>query len=238
MKITVLPYLLVLMTKLMLCTADMEPKCSKFDFEEKLLEKMVRMEHENKLMMEDFMKISQQVKEDQRHVNEEVVKMKTEFGEIQRQANEDSSKQKRLIEEYLRRSSYTFSTIRLANTDPAIGDVLVFTRTQLNEGNVYDSSTGKYTAPLNGTYLFATTLCFKPAKWAFIHFMADDMLIGAFLAGNESGTGYKCSSSTVTAFLQKDMEVWLKVYGKNSETPFHNSENYNNSFAGHLIKEA
>ena len=60
----------------------MEPKCSKFDFEEKLLEKMVRMEHQNKVMMEDFMKISQQVKEDQRYVNEEVVKMKTEFDKV------------------------------------------------------------------------------------------------------------------------------------------------------------
>ena len=100
----------------MLCMADIEPKCSKFDFEEKLLEKMVRMEHQNKVMMEDFMKISQQVKEDQRqfnkqlvtmktefdkvtgaqqHVKEELVAMKTEFGEIQRKTNEDS---KTLIE--------------------------------------------------------------------------------------------------------------------------------------------
>ena len=81
-----------------------------------LLEKMVRMEHQNKVMMEDFMKISQQVKEDQRqfneqlvtlktefdkvaraqqHVKEELVAMKTEFGEIQRKTNEDS---KTLIE--------------------------------------------------------------------------------------------------------------------------------------------
>ena len=37
MKITVLQYLLVFMTMLMLCMADIEPKCSKFDFEEKLL---------------------------------------------------------------------------------------------------------------------------------------------------------------------------------------------------------
>lgn len=116
MKITVSLYLLVLMTMIVSCMADMEPKCSKFDFEEKLLEKMVRMEHQNKLMMEDFMKISQQVKEDQRHVNEqlvtiktefdkvteaeqhvkeELIALKTEFDEIQRQANEDS---KTLIE--------------------------------------------------------------------------------------------------------------------------------------------
>ena len=38
-----------------------EPKCSKFDYEEKLLEKMVRLEHSTNNMMEEFKDISLQV---------------------------------------------------------------------------------------------------------------------------------------------------------------------------------
>ena len=38
-----------------------EPKCSKFDFEEKLLEKMVRLEHSTNSMMEEFKELSLQV---------------------------------------------------------------------------------------------------------------------------------------------------------------------------------
>ena len=33
---------------------DTEPKCSKFDFEEKVLEKMVRMEHSTELMRDQL----------------------------------------------------------------------------------------------------------------------------------------------------------------------------------------
>ena len=33
---------------------DMEPKCSKFDFEEKLLEKMIKLDHKTGLMMESL----------------------------------------------------------------------------------------------------------------------------------------------------------------------------------------
>lgn len=252
MKFTVSLYLL-LMAMIVSCKADMEPKCSKFDFEEKLLEKMVRMEHQNKVMMEDFMKISQQVKEDQRYVNEEVVKMKTEFDkvtEVKQHINEElvamktefaeiqRQDPKTLIEEYLRQPSYAFNAYWLANTNPANGDALVFTRIHLNEGNVYDSSTGKYTAPLNGTYLFSTTLCFNTAMWAFIHFIVDGTPNGVFLAGNSQGRDAHCASSTVTVFLQKGMQVWLKVYNKSPGTPFINGHNqYHSHFAGHLIKE-
>ena len=34
--------------------ADMEPKCSKFDFEEKLLEKLIKVDHKTGLMMESL----------------------------------------------------------------------------------------------------------------------------------------------------------------------------------------
>ena len=64
------------------CLPVEEPKCSKFDFEEKLLEKMVRMEHSGGVMMKEFQEIAASVKDD-------LGKMKREFDEIKREVQEE-----------------------------------------------------------------------------------------------------------------------------------------------------
>ena len=61
------------------CIAEEEPRCSKYHFEEKVLEKLVRMEHSNGIMMDDFKQVATQVKES-------MDTMKREFEEIKRQA--------------------------------------------------------------------------------------------------------------------------------------------------------
>ena len=56
-----LSIVVVLLLTEIFCHA-IEPKCSKFDYEEKLLEKMVRLEHSTNMMMEEFKELSLQVK--------------------------------------------------------------------------------------------------------------------------------------------------------------------------------
>ena len=57
---------------------DAEPKCSKFDFEEKLLEKMVRMEHGTGIMKDEFHDISLQVKDELEIMRETAMQIKEE----------------------------------------------------------------------------------------------------------------------------------------------------------------
>ena len=77
------------------CLPVEEPKCSKFDFEEKLLEKMVRMEHSGGVMMKEFQEIAANVK-----VSLET--MRREFGEIKREMQEERNNNARMLRGLLR----------------------------------------------------------------------------------------------------------------------------------------
>ena len=93
--------------------------------------------------------------------------------------------------EALRQPSDAFSVAWIENTAPAVNDVLKFTRILLNENDVYSAHTGEYTTPVNGTYMFTSNLCTIGNKYAYIAFLADDTLIGAFFADG------KCSVAIV-----------------------------------------
>ena len=73
------------------CALPQEPICSKFDFEERILEKMVRMEHSNGVMMEEFRKLAVDVKENLRV-------MQSEFDMIKQEASEERERNKQMIE--------------------------------------------------------------------------------------------------------------------------------------------
>ena len=139
------------------------------------------------------------------------------------------------ISEFLERPSYAFSAMWLSNTNPAVGETLIFSRIALNEKNVYNANTGEYTVPVNGTYLFTSTLCTVYNKWVNVKFMADSAVIGAFRAADHDWSF--CSSSSVIRYLTKDTKVKMNVQNKGSGEIFLNTEdNYLSSFSGHLIK--
>ena len=84
-------FVLILTLQLKVGRCDTEPRCSKFDFEEKLLEKMVRMEHATGVMMDQFKELSMEVK-DSLH------KIKENFAEIKLEAKEELERVKQLSE--------------------------------------------------------------------------------------------------------------------------------------------
>ena len=55
---------------------DREPVCSKYHFEEKVLEKLVRMEHSNAIMMEEFNGIKDKLSADLASMKKETEDMK------------------------------------------------------------------------------------------------------------------------------------------------------------------
>ena len=62
---------------------DAEPKCSKFDFEEKVLEKMVRLEHSTEIMMKRFHNLHEKVENSLKTMTEEFDVMKLRIKEDQ-----------------------------------------------------------------------------------------------------------------------------------------------------------
>ena len=55
-----------------------EPRCSKYDFEEKVLEKVIRFEHKMELIMESVNEISAKVNGDLSKMKKEIEKQRTE----------------------------------------------------------------------------------------------------------------------------------------------------------------
>ena len=70
---------------------NVEPKCSRFDFEEKLLEKVVKMEHTSGLMSETFKSFSTEMKTD-------LQRMKDDFEEIKAETKKELARLEKLIE--------------------------------------------------------------------------------------------------------------------------------------------
>lgn len=104
----------------------------------------------------------------------------------------------------------------------------------LNYGGVYSTTTGKFTVPIDGVYMFTSTLCASyTSKYAFVDFVADGTVIGKFTAGDADRE--ICFSGSAIARLQKGMQAFLKV--RLIESGFYIIENMHhmNSFTGHMI---
>ncbi|XP_060593958.1 A disintegrin and metalloproteinase with thrombospondin motifs adt-1-like [Ruditapes philippinarum] len=52
-----------------------------------------------------------------------------------------------------------FNAYHITDLSPVVNQTMVFTQILFNDGNAYDSSTGVFTAPINGTYTFSAQLC-------------------------------------------------------------------------------
>ena len=79
----------------------MEPKCSKFDYDERLLEKMIKLEHSTGLMMKSFNEISTQIGAD-------LADMKREFNDIKQQITD----QKNSLQDLLSRGQTDLATMK------------------------------------------------------------------------------------------------------------------------------
>ena len=76
-------FLIAVCTRVYCHVLDVEPKCSKFDFEEKVLEKMVRLEHSTEIMMERFNDLHEKVENSLKTMKDEFDAMKLRIKEDQ-----------------------------------------------------------------------------------------------------------------------------------------------------------
>ena len=104
----------------------------------------------------------------------------------------------------------------------------------LDEGELYNTSTGKYNVPVSGLYYFTANLCCPNLDYGAVHFMANENRIGAFDFGDT--VNHICSTGSAIAKLQKNTKVWLKtITGFDANTEEINGRfNY---FSGYLINE-
>lgn len=249
------------------CKPSFEPHCSKFDYDEKLLEKMVRMEHANEVMFKNVEDFKDQAKRNLdsgmegleervmqkmgqlEDANEVVLENVKEFTDTTKQNLETLQKEldKKLsnitsLDEPSSKSSktqtaYGFLAYWLTNLSPAESEAIVFSRTIFDKGSVYNNITGKFTAPVPGVYHLTASLCATSGSWIRLQFMADGARIGAFIVGDRDW--FTCSSGSAIAFLEKGSTVWLRRVNVHSNTEkfANNNSDYFHSFTGLLIHE-
>lgn len=112
------------------------------------------------------------------------------------------------------------------------GDALVLPTVEVNEGSGYDNNTGRFSAPLQGYYSFATNVCLELKADVRYSIMKGDQPIAG--TRNMDFDRIVCSTLTVFEYLETGEEVWIKLhvfYGK----LFDSYGNLWNTFSGVLL---
>lgn len=149
-------------------------------------------------MMEEFRALKAQVGSGLDSVTKEKENVKTVL-------QEEQDKIRQVLDEFRgesAKSSYAFSAYWLSsNALATLNAAVIFSKTLFDEKEAYDNTTGKYTVPVSGTYMFTSQLCLNGNDYAAVNFVADGNRIGAFDSGDKSF--YSCSSGTALGKLQE-----------------------------------
>ena len=100
-----------------------------------------------------------------------------------------------------KQSSYAFDAYNISTSNE---NILVFSQTLINEHGVYNTTTGKYTAPCDGDYKFNVTLQYNSSIPISAEFRKGDRIIGRFTV-NGKGSG------SAIERLSEGTEVYLTV---------------------------
>ena len=141
-----------------------------------------------------------------------------------------------LISEIQNQPSYAFHALWIANVRPSVNDVLKFSRVILNDHDVYNSDTGEFKTPVDGTYMFTANVCVYNTKYLNLQFLADATVIGSFYTGDNDWRS--CTSSTAMSQLLRGQIVKLVVVnrGGSGDIVYNSNTGYLSSFSGMLIK--
>ncbi|KAL4227203.1 hypothetical protein ACF0H5_012649 [Mactra antiquata] len=128
----------------------------------------------------------------------------------------------------------------LGNTVNAMnhGSSVVFDIVGLNNGNAYDSDTGKFTAPVNGVYLFSMKIgnpTSKPGNFALVKASSHGKKFLEYAFGGHT-SGWSMGGTTTVTQLVKGDSVWVEGEGTASGI-FHGSWRMHTTFAGALLYE-
>jgi len=112
------------------------------------------------------------------------------------------------------------------------GDVLVFPTVEENEGGGYGNTTGVFTAPRKGLYIFTTNICAQSDDLRYA-IMKD----GAYMGGQRviDNKRWICTPITVHLYLTEGNKVWVQCTSKGPTKLYDSFTNYWNFFYGSFI---
>ncbi|XP_045206862.2 uncharacterized protein LOC123559112 [Mercenaria mercenaria] len=244
---------------LILSPAVSEPVCSKFAYVEQLLEKMVRvefnvgqMEREIKNTKSLVLESLQQLKQTREKMTEEFEALKLEAKnaldenevKVSKEIDDLRAETGKANKEYDERTKQLGGAVSIPNIafkaripsslDPVENEVIVFTKNIVNIGNAFDNTTGIFTAPIDGTYLFTSQLCLVSGKHITFGIYIEDVLytVGRFYEKNF----YHCFNVETTAVMKANQTSSVKSWSADTGNILYGDENHRwNVFSGTLV---
>ncbi|KAL4222481.1 hypothetical protein ACF0H5_018520 [Mactra antiquata] len=228
--------LMCLLNHLVAC----EPQCSKFDYEEKTLAKMIRTE----ILVEQLMSDIKQLKQQTNDAVTSMERMETEVGEsIQSMYAENALK----LEEYNNtiikwkdrleiKPNVVFLAKDPTTQSPSQDSTIIFGTTMYDVSQSYDNSSGTFTAPVAGVYAFTAQMCLNTGTYKYIHYaiVANDKEVSKSLTYNKD-TRF-CNTAQAFVVLEKGQTVYVSALSS-SAVPLR--ENFSRewcTFSGILIR--
>ena len=91
--------------------------------------------------------------------------------------------------------------------------VLVFPAVITNVGNAYNPSTGIFTAPTQGNYVFFVNVQSYSTKYIYVDIVLNGSTKVRTQAGGSSNDYFDAGPNLVVLTLQKGDTVWIRHYG-------------------------
>jgi hypothetical protein len=112
-------------------------------------------------------------------------------------------------------------------------EIVIFTKSVINEGTGYDTSTGFFTAPVGGLYQFSVHTCVYQGKYAYIGLVFEGKVIGADM--NYDKDHYTCSAFGAIARVKSGEKVWVKTTSSGSNRQLYQDSHRMITFSGMLV---
>ncbi|KAL4232840.1 hypothetical protein ACF0H5_007527 [Mactra antiquata] len=232
-----------------LCQCEEPKSCSQFYYVDKLLEKMIRNEVKGETLEKEIANTNSNVQLTLDELKRERYNFKNEIMEFKILMEDfkiktDSIKEtmeSKLIELKTEKTMSTpnvaFKARTVKDKNPQTGETLIFQDIMFNNGKAYDSSSGIFTVPVNGTYLFTIHICVNPGKDFYYGIVYDDILNTSGLFSDSSYV--KCYTADAIMQLDVGQKVWLICVNNRSSGNIleerTSTASYWNTFSGILV---
>ncbi|XP_077998033.1 uncharacterized protein LOC144451134 [Glandiceps talaboti] len=106
-----------------------------------------------------------------------------------------------------------FSVARTSSTGQASGhEVIVYDKVYSNDGNGYNTSTGKFTCPVSGMYYFMISALQHNSYNLHVCLMKNTTQLPCIHVRNSGGRQYGAASNSVIIDVDQGDEIWARLY--------------------------
>ena len=142
------------------------------------------------------------------------------------------------LSDYIKQPTIAFNVRDAKDFSPQRHDIIRFSTVLLNLGGAYDETTGIFTSPVNGTFIFSIQIATHVIRWGIFQLVVDNSSkIILSITHYNADANYSSTSGTVAHVLTEGQMVWLQFqYDSGSTQRLGEHADYaSNQFSGVLV---